>query len=414
MERRVVITGIGAVTPIGIGIDEYFKALKIGKSGIGPITSFDTEGFPSKIAGEVKNFEPSDYFEPKEAKRMDRYCQFALASAKMAYKDSGIDLEKINRKKAGVILGVGMGGLNTYESQMAVYNEKGPRRVTPFLVPMMISNLSAGTIGLEFGLKGPNYVVTAACASSTHAIGEAFLKIKNNMCDICFTGGSESTITPLTVAGFGSMKALSTRNEEYNIASSPFDVKRDGFVIAEGGGVLILEELQHAIDRGAKIYGEMVGYGLSDDAYHMTQPHPDAEGATSCIQMAIDMANIKPEQIDYINAHGTSTPFNDRLETKAIKNVFGDYAKKIAISSTKSMTGHLLGGAGAIEAIACCMVLNEGIIPPTINYQDVDPECDLNYTPNKFIEKNVNFTLSNSFGFGGQNSSIIFKKYENK
>ncbi|MFA7578235.1 MAG: beta-ketoacyl-ACP synthase II, partial [Candidatus Muiribacteriota bacterium] len=278
-------------------------------------------------------------------------------------------------------------------------------------VPMMISNLAAGTVGINFKLGGPNYVVTAACASSTHAIGEAFLKIKNNLCDICFTGGSESTITPTTVAGFASMKALSTRNEEYNIASSPFDKKRDGFVIAEGGAIIVLEELEHALKRGAKIYGEVIGYGATDDAYHMTQPHPDADGASRSMQIALDMAGIEKEKIDYINAHGTSTPFNDRLETKAIKNVFGEHAKNINISSTKSMTGHLLGGAGAVEAVACAMVLTENVIPPTINYQDPDPDCDLNYTPNTAVEKKVNCTLSNSFGFGGQNSTIIIARY---
>ena len=411
MERRVVVTGVGAVTPIGIGKEEFFKALKMGKSGIAPIESFNTEGFSSKIAGEVKNWDPTPWIEPREAKKMDRYCQFAVASSNMALEDSGLNLEEIDRNRAGVILGVGMGGLTTYEEQFKVYNEKGARRVSPFLVPMMISNLAAGTVGINFKLGGPNYVVTAACASSTHAIGEAFLKIKNNLCDICFSGGSESTITPITVAGFASMKALSTRNEEYNIASSPFDKKRDGFVIAEGGGIIVLEELEHALKRGAKIYGEVIGYGATDDAYHMTQPHPDADGASRSMQIALDMAGIEKEKIDYINAHGTSTPFNDRLETKAIKNVFGEHAKNINISSTKSMTGHLLGGAGAVEAVACAMVLTENVIPPTINYQDPDPDCDLNYTPNTAVEKKVNCTLSNSFGFGGQNSTIIIARY---
>lgn len=412
MSRRVVVTGLGAVTPIGIGKEEYWKALKIGKSGIGPITSFDTEGFTSQIAGEVKDWDPKKYMDAKEAKRTDRYNQFSYVAAMEAAEDSGLDFDKIDKSKAGVIFGVGMGGLNTYEDQMKVYAKKGPRRVTPFLVPMMISNLSAGTVAIKYGLMGPNYVVTAACASSTHAIGEAFLKIKNNMCDVCFTGGAESTITPLTVAGFASMKALSTRNEEYSIASSPFDAKRDGFVIAEGGGVLILEELEHAKARGAKIYGEVLGYGLSDDGFHMTQPHPDGAGASMCMRNAIEMGGIKPDQVDYINAHGTSTPFNDRLETKAIKNVFGEHANKVAISSTKSMTGHLLGGAGAIEAIACLFAINNNIIPPTINYQDADPECDLTYTPNSSVEKEVKYAISNSFGFGGQNSTILMGKYE--
>ncbi|MGM0608582.1 MAG: beta-ketoacyl-ACP synthase II [Candidatus Muiribacteriota bacterium] len=411
MERRVVITGIGVVSPIGIDKDEYFKALKEGKSGIAPIKKFDTEGFSSKIAGEVQDWDPTTWIDKRDAKKMDRYCQFAVASSKMAHKDSGLDMDKINKQRGGVIFGVGMGGLNTYEKQIGVYNKKGPRRVSPFLVPMMISNLSAGTVGINLGLKGSNYVVTAACASATHAIGEAFLKIKHNMLDVCFTGGAESTVTPITVAGFSSMKALSTRNDEYNIASSPFDKKRDGFVIAEGGAVLVLEELNHALERGARIYGEVSGYGLSDDAFHITQPHPDAEGAKNSMSMALNMAGISPEKIDYINAHGTSTPFNDKLETKAIKSVFADYARDVSISSTKSMTGHLLGGAGAVEALACLLAINEGVIPPTINYQDPDPECDLNYTPNKAVKKEVNCALSNSFGFGGQNSTIIINKY---
>ncbi len=411
-DRRVVITGLGVVSPIGIGKDEFFKALRIGKSGIAPIESFDTEGFSSRIAGEVKEFEPKDYMEPKEVKRNDRYCQFIMASAKMAYEDSGLSKDDYNPYRSGAVFGVGMGGLNTYEDQMKVYIRKGARRVSPFLVPMMISNISAGTVGIQYGLRGPNYVVTAACASSTHAIGESFLKIRSGLCDMMFTGGGEATITPLTVAGFASMKALSTRNDEYDIASSPFDRKRDGFVIAEGGAVIILEELEHAKKRGARIYGELVGYGCSDDAFHVTQPHPEALGASMSMELALEMAAIRSESIDYINAHGTSTPFNDRLETKAIHNVFGEHAKSISISSTKSMTGHLLGGAGAVESVACLMALNEGLIPPTINYQDADPDCDLDYTPNKAVERNIRYALSNSFGFGGQNSTIIMKKYE--
>ncbi|QXM05891.1 beta-ketoacyl-ACP synthase II [Crassaminicella indica] len=412
MKRRVVVTGIGAITPIGIGKESFFQALKEGKSGIGKITKFDAKDFPAQIAGEVKDFEPTDYIDKKEAKRMDRFTQFAVAAAKLAVDDSQIDLDKINQHRFGVILGSGIGGIETFEKEYQKLFNKGPKRVSPFFIPMMITNIGAGQVSMAFGAKGPNSTTVTACASSTNAIGDAFKIIQRGDADIMLTGGTEASITPLAVAGFCTMKALSTRNDDPTKASRPFDKDRDGFVMGEGAGMLIIEELEHALARGAHIYAEMVGYGMSADAYHITAPAPEGEGAARAMKNAIDDAQIKPEDIDYINAHGTSTPLNDKNETMGIKTVFGEHAYKLSVSSTKSMTGHLLGGAGAVEAIACVLALTENFIPPTINYTTPDPECDLDYTPNEGRKKEVRYALSNSLGFGGHNATIILKRYE--
>jgi 3-oxoacyl-[acyl-carrier-protein] synthase II len=412
LKRRVVVTGIGAVTPIGIGKENFFNALKLGKCGIDRITKFDTTDFTAQIAGEVKDFEPTDYIDKKEAKRMDPYTQFAVAASKMAVEDAKIDLESINQNRFGVVLGSGIGGIQTLEEQYKKLLDKGPRRVSPFFIPMMITNIAAGQVSIRFGAKGPNSTTVTACASSTNAIGDAFKIIQRGDADMMITGGTEASITPLAVAGFCTMKALSTRNDDPKTASRPFDKDRDGFVMGEGAGMIILEELEHALARGAHIYGEMVGYGMSADAYHITAPAPEGEGGARAMKNAIDDAGIQPEDIDYINAHGTSTPLNDKNESMAIKTVFGEHAYKLSVSSTKSMTGHLLGGAGGVEAIACLLALTEDFIPPTINYTTPDPECDLDYTPNEGRNREVRYALSNSLGFGGHNATIVLKKYE--
>jgi 3-oxoacyl-[acyl-carrier-protein] synthase II len=412
LKRRVVVTGIGAVTPIGSGKENFFNALKLGKCGIDKITKFDTTDFTAQIAGEVKDFEPTDYIDKKEAKRMDPYTQFAVAASKMAVEDAKIDLESINQNRFGVVLGSGIGGIQTLEEQYKKLLDKGPRRVSPFFIPMMITNIAAGQVSIRFGAKGPNSTTVTACASSTNAIGDAFKIIQRGDADMMITGGTEASITPLAVAGFCTMKALSTRNDDPKTASRPFDKDRDGFVMGEGAGMIILEELEHALARGAHIYGEMVGYGMSADAYHITAPAEKGEGGARAMQNAIDDAGIQPEEIDYINAHGTSTPLNDKNESMAIKTVFGEHAYKLSVSSTKSMTGHLLGGAGGVEAIACLLALTEDFIPPTINYTTPDPECDLDYTPNEGIKREVKYALSNSLGFGGHNATIVLKKYE--
>ena len=409
--KRVVITGLGAITPIGIGKDEYWKSLVSGKSGIGYITRFDTKDFDSKIGSEVEDFIPTDYMEKKEARRMDRFSQFAVAASKLSIDDGKIDLNKINLNRAGVVVGAGIGGMESLEKEFTKMKDRGPNRVSPLFIPMMISNMAPGQISMAFGLKGTSMAITTACASGTHAIGEAFRMIKEGKMDIILAGGTEAAITPMAVAGFCSMKALSTRNDSPEKASRPFDKERDGFVMGEGAGILILEELDHALARGANIYGEVVGYGSTSDAFHITQPDPEAKGATRAMEMAINEANINKNEVGYINAHGTSTYFNDKLETLAIKNVFEDYAKEINISSIKSMTGYLLGAAGGIEAIATVMAIKEGIIPPTINYDNPDEECDLNYTANKAVKRDINYALSNSLGFGGHNASILIKKY---
>ena len=409
--RRVVITGLGAVTPVGIGKDEFWNSLIHGKSGIGPITRFDTENFNTKIAAELKDFNPEDFLDKKEAKRMDRFAQYAVAAAKLAIEDGNIDLDTIDKNNVGVIFGTGIGGVETFEAEHDKLLNRGPNRVSPLFIPMMISNMGTAQISMNLGLKGSTMTITTACASGTHAIGESFRMIKSGSMDMILTGGAEASITPISVAGFCSMKALSTRNENYDKACRPFDKERDGFIMGEGAGVLVLEELNHALNRGAIIYGEIVGYGSTSDAFHITQPDPEATGATNAMKFALEEGEVDEKQIGYINAHGTSTYFNDKLETLAIKNLFKEHAYNINISSTKSMTGHLLGAAGGIEAIVSVLALKTSIIPPTINYENPDEECDLNYTPNKAVERNIEYALSNSLGFGGHNASLLFKKY---
>lgn len=411
-KKRVVITGMGIISPIGTGIEQFYDALKAGKSGIGLVTRFDTEGYDTKIAGEIKDFDPLQYIDRKEAKRMDRYTQYAVAAAKMAIDHAKLDTTAIDQNHFGVCIGSGIGGMETLEAQHDVLREKGPGRISPFFVPMMISNIAAGNISIAFNAKGPNMTVVTACASATNAMGEAFKMIQRGDANVMITGGSEAAITPLAFAGFCAMKAMSTRNDDPTGASRPFDKDRDGFVMGEGAGILIFEELEHAIARGAVIYGEVAGYGATGDAHHITAPAPGGEGAFRSMDMAVKDAGIKPKELDYINAHGTSTDMNDKFETMAIKTLMGEHAKEAAISSTKSMTGHLLGAAGAVEAIACLMAINESIIPPTINYTTPDENCDLYYVPNKAIERNVEYALSNSLGFGGHNASIILKKYK--
>ncbi|KGG81145.1 3-oxoacyl-ACP synthase [Caloranaerobacter azorensis H53214] len=411
MKRRVVITGIGVVSPIGIGMEEFWNAIKEGKNGVDYITRFDTEGYSTKIAAEVKGFKPEDYMDKKEAKRMDRFTQFAVAASRLAVEDSQLNLDLINKNRFGVVIGSGVGGLSTLEEQHEKLLKKGPKRISPFFIPMMISNMAAGQIAILLGAKGPNETVVSACASSTNAIGDSFKIVQRGDADIIVTGGAEAAITPLALAGFSSMKALSTNNDNPKIASRPFDKNRDGFVMGEGSAILILEELNHALNRGAKIYGEIVGYGMTCDAYHITAPAENGEGAARAMKSALDDAGIEPNMIDYINAHGTSTPYNDKFETAAIKEVFKDYAYKLKVSSTKSMTGHLLGAAGGLEGAVCALTVYHDFIPPTINYNTKDEECDLDYVPNKGIEQKVIYAMSNSLGFGGHNASIIIKKY---
>ncbi|NLW21733.1 MAG: beta-ketoacyl-ACP synthase II [Tissierellia bacterium] len=409
--NRVVVTGLGAITPIGIGKDQFWNSLLQGKSGIGYISRFDTEAYASKIAGEVKDFCPEDYMDKKDAKRMDLFTQYAVVGAKLALEDGRIDLQALNRERIGIVLGSGIGGMETFEGEHAKFLEKGPGRVSPLFIPMMISNMAPGQISMVYGIKGPSLTITTACASGTNAIGEAFKMIQRGMADMVITGGCEAAITPIAIAGFNSMKALSTNNEEPTKASRPFDKNRDGFVMGEGAGILILEELNHALKRDAHIYGEIVGYGATSDAYHITAPDPEAGGARRAMELALEDGRVDYTEIDYINAHGTSTYYNDKLETLAIKKVFKEHAYKLAISSTKSMTGHLLGAAGGIEAMATVLAIKEGKIPPTINYENPDEECDLNYTPNNYIERDICYGISNSLGFGGHNASILFKKY---
>jgi 3-oxoacyl-[acyl-carrier-protein] synthase II len=411
-KRRVVVTGIGVISPIGTGKEKFFKSLKEGICGVDYITRFDTEGFDTKIAAEVKDFDPSGYFDRKECRRMDRFSQYAIAASKMAAEDSNINPESLDSSRFGVCIGSGIGGMETMEAQYDILKEKGPGRVSPFMIPMMISNIAAGNISIALNAKGPSITVVTACASATNAIGEAFKIIQRGDADIMVTGGTEASITPLSLAGFCSMKALSTRNDDPKAASRPFDKDRDGFVMGEGAGMLIIEELEHALKRGAVIYGEIAGYGATGDAYHITAPAPDADGAYRAMLMAVNDAGINACELEYINAHGTSTDLNDKLETLAIKRLLGKDAKRVAISSTKSMTGHLLGAAGAVEAIACLMAINEGVIPPTINYTTPDEECDLDYVPNKAVNRKVDWAMSNSLGFGGHNASIILKKYQ--
>jgi len=413
MKRRVVVTGLGIISPLGIGVKENETALFEGSSGVGFIKTFTPdENFPVKIAGEVKGFDPEQYIDHKNVKKMDRFIHYAVACSKMALEDSGVEINDQNAERVGVIVGVGLGGLPAIEKYHDIFRERGVKKITPFFIPMLIANLASGQVSIMFGAKGPNSCVVTACATGTHSIGEATRFIQYGDADIMFAGGTESVITPLCVGGFNASKALSTRNDDPQGASRPFDKDRDGFVIGEGGGVLILEELEIAKKRGAKIYGEIIGYGLNGDAYHITAPSPNGEGAARCLKLALNNAGINKEDVDYINAHGTSTAA-DATETQAIKTTFGDHAYNLAVSSTKSMTGHLLGAAGGVEAIFTLLAMQKGVIPPTINYTTPDPECDLDYVPNKARERNLNICVSNSFGFGGTNGVLIFKKFSN-
>ncbi len=408
MQRRVVITGLGAVTPLGLNVEEFWANVIAGKSGVGLITRFDTTDFNVKIAAEVKGFDPENYLDKKEARRTDRFVQFALAAAKMAVDDASLTIDESNCEDVGVYIGSGVGGISTVEEQARTLFEKGPSRVSPFMVPMMISDMAAGQVSIMLGAKGPNEATVTACASSAHAIGNAFNAIRYGRAEVMITGGSEAAITPLSIAGFQSARALSTRNDEPEKASRPFDLNRDGFVMGEGAGILILEELEHAKRRGAKIYAELVGFGSTGDAYHITSPAPEGEGAKRAIIRALKDAGLQPDEVQYVNAHGTSTYYNDLYETKAIKAVFG---YRIAVSSTKSMTGHLLGAAGAIEAIITALTLEHQIIPPTINYETPDPECDLDYVPNRARESKIDAAITNSFGFGGHNAVLVLRRY---
>ncbi|MBP2635460.1 MAG: fabF [Firmicutes bacterium] len=412
MKKRVVITGLGAITPVGVGTEAYWQSLLAGKSGIDVITRFDASEYTTQIAGEVKDFDPTQYIEKKEAKRMDRSTQFAVAAAKMAFDDAGIDFEKEDRERMGTLIGTGIGGMETLHDQFKTLFDKGPGRISPFFVPMMIANMPAGQTSITFGLQGPCTCVVTACATGTNAIGDAFKIIQRGDADVMVAGGTEACISPSAVAGFCAMKAMSTRNDEPQKASRPFEVDRDGFVMGEGAGIIVMETLEHALARGAKIYAEIIGYGFNADAYHMTAPAPEGAQAAKCMAMALKDAGIEPNAVDYINAHGTSTPLNDKNETQAIKVLFGDHAKQLKISSTKSMTGHLLGASGGIEAIAAILTVANNKIPPTINLENPDPELDLDYVPNKAQEHVVNVALSNSFGFGGHNATILVKKYQ--
>jgi 3-oxoacyl-[acyl-carrier-protein] synthase II len=410
-KRRVVVTGVGMITPLGIGVESSWSNLIAGKSGIKKITQFDSSDFPTKIAGEVEGFNPENYIEIKEIKKMDRFIHFAVAAAQIALDDSGLKITDSNSERTGVIVGSGIGGLSTIERYHSVVLEKGPRKITPFFIPMLVINLASGQISIKFGAKGPNTAVATACASGSHAIGDAFRLIQTGEADSMIAGGTESVITPLGIGGFNAMKALSTRNNEPEKASRPFDIDRDGFVMGEGAGILILECLENAISRGAKIYAEIKGYGMTADAYHITAPSPNGEGAARCMKITLKDAGIKPEEVDYINAHGTSTKYGDELETSAIKTVFGEHAYKVAISSTKSMIGHLLGASGGVEAVITILSIYNDIIPPTINLDNPDPECDLDYVPHKARKMTINYALTNSFGFGGTNACLLFNKF---
>ena len=413
MKRRVVVTGMGSITPVGNDVAATWRAITAGVSGGGPITKFDASTFPVRFACEVKNFDPLMYLERKEAKRADLFAQYAIAASAQAMADAGLeDTSRFDPDRIGVIIGSGIGGLKTFEEQHDVYRERGQSKISAFFIPMFISDIAAGLVSMRYNAKGPNYATISACATSAHAIGDAFRTIQYGDADIMITGGSEMTVTPMAIGGFANMKALSERNDSPETASRPFDATRDGFVMGEGGGIVILEDLQHAIDRGAPIYAEIVGYGATGDAYHLTAPAPEGEGAQRAMRRAMKDANFSPADIDYINAHGTSTPANDLNETKAIKAVFGEYANKVAVSSTKSMTGHMLGAAGAVEFIIGVLAVRDCIIPPTINYQNPDPELDLNYTPNTAANRQVRTVLSNSFGFGGHNVTLAIKRFE--
>lgn len=409
--RRVVVTGLGVVSPIGIGVETFWGNLVKGVSGVDRITRFDAANHDAKIAGEVKGFDPLLFMEKKEVKKMDLFIHYGLASAILAVDDAQLTFSEAERTRIGALIGTGMGGIPALEESHRILQEKGPGRISPFFIPSIITNMASGHIAMRFGLRGPNSCVSTACATGNHAIGDSFELIKRDAADVMFAGGSEAVITPLTIGGFCAMKALSTRNDAPQRASRPFDKGRDGFVMGEGAGVLVLEELEHARRRGAKIYGELVGYGMSADAYHVTAPEPEGIGAISSMRLALEDAGLAPEDVDYINAHGTSTPVGDVAETKAIKKVFGDQAYRLAVSSVKSMTGHLLGAAGGVESLATVLSIYHGLIPPTINYDEPDHECDLDYVPNNARQAEVRAALTNSFGFGGTNATLVFKKY---
>jgi len=409
--RRVVITGVGAVTPVGNTAEEFWAALIQGKSGIGPITRFDASPLPTKIASELKKFDPLRYMNKKDDRKFDPFLKYALACAAIAAEDAGLNVERVDLTRFGVLVGSGIGGITTLLESHKVLLEKGPDRVSPFFIPMLIVNMASGLISMRFGAKGPNSSIVTACATGNHAIGDAMKIIQRNDADVMIAGGSEAIILPLTFAGFCQMKAMSTRNDDPARASRPFDATRDGFVCGEGGGLLVLESLDHALGRDARIYAEVVGYGMTGDAYHMTAPDPEADGAARAMTLAMKDAEVEPSAVGYINAHGTSTPYNDKSETMAIRRVFGEHARKLAVSSTKSMTGHLIGAAGGIEAIATALAIHHGILPPTINYETPDPDCDLDYVPNQARKQDVEVALSNAFGFGGTNATIVLRKY---
>lgn len=409
---RVVVTGLGAVTPVGNSTEEFWGAISQGQSGIGPITRFDASDFPTRIAGEIKDFDPQRWLDKKEARRLDPYLQYAIACAAMAVEDAGLDLSTVDGTRFGVLVGSGIGGITTLIDTHKTLLERGPDRVSPFFIPMLIANMASGLISMRYKAKGPNSAVVTACATGNHAIGDAFKIIQRGDADVMIAGGAEAIITPLTFAGFCSMKAMSTRNDDPQKASRPFDADRDGFVCGEGGGEVILESLEHAARRDARIYAEIVGYGMSSDAYHMTAPDPEGDGAARAMTGALRDGGVEPTMVGYINAHGTSTPYNDKFETMAIKRVFGDHASKLAVSSTKSMIGHLLGAAGGAEAIATILGIWYGLLPPTINYTTPDPECDLDYVPNQARKQEVEVALSNAFGFGGTNATLAFRRFQ--
>ncbi|MBN8705848.1 MAG: beta-ketoacyl-ACP synthase II [Bacteroidetes bacterium] len=412
--KRVVVTGMGALTPIGLTVPTFWDGLMAAKSGAGPITQFDASKHDTKFAHELKNFKATDYLDRKGAQRMDPFCQYAVIAADEAVKDSGLDtFEALDKERVGVTIGSGIGGMQAYVNQTENYMQGGPGRVSPFFIPMLIPDIAAGHVSIKHGFKGPNYATVSACATGSHSIADAFMLIRNDLADVMVAGGAEAAICTLGVAGFNSMKALSTRNDAPELASRPFDLDRDGFVMGEGSGVLVLESLEHAVKRGAKIYAELVGFGITGDAYHITAPAPGGEGAVRAMKIALRMASVSPDVVGYINAHGTSTPLGDKQESEAVKTVFGDHAYKLKVSSTKSMTGHLLGAAGGIEAIASILAIVNQRIPPTINLTNPDPECDLNYVPNKPVDADLDFVLSNTFGFGGHNATLLFKKYDN-
>jgi 3-oxoacyl-[acyl-carrier-protein] synthase II len=409
--RRIVVTGLGLVSPVGIGVEESWAALVAGRSGIGPITLFDASTFPTRIAGEVKGFDPAQYMDRKEVRRNDRFIHFALAAADMAVKDAGLDMSKLDAERVGCIVGAGMGGLGTIEDEHTTFTSKGVKRIGPFFIPSLIINLAPGQISIKYGMKGPNFSPVSACATGNHSIGDAMMYIERGMADVMVTGGCEATITPLGIGGFCAARAMSERNDAPQKASRPFDKGRDGFVAGEGSGILVLEEYEHAKQRGARIYAELVGYGATADAYHITTPAPEGEGGQRAMRMALRDAGISPEQVGYVNTHGTSTPAGDIAECQAIGKVFGEHAKKgLMVSSTKSMTGHLLGAAGGLEAVVTVMAIARGVLPPTANVEEQDPECPLDVIPNQAREKRVDFAMSNSFGFGGTNAVVLFKR----